>query len=189
MILLYGLGNNESKYLTTKHNAGRIVLEQIATLLGLNFQKKGGFWYSKQADIALLYSDGYMNHSGQVLSEFCNYFKLNPDILLVLQDDSDQLCGNQKLLPGGGTAGHNGIASIYQHLTNTGLTKETIWRLKIGIRPTGNTLKSETFVLNSLNTSDLQHLDKISHSVFRNLAKINPISISLLQNELNGSLE
>jgi peptidyl-tRNA hydrolase, PTH1 family len=185
MTLLYGLGNNETKYLNTKHNAGRIVLEKLAQTLQLTFQKKNGFWYAKNDTLVLLYSDGYMNHSGQPLVEFCNYFKVTPSTLMVLQDDSDQLCNNQKLVKGGGTAGHNGIISIYQHISGISLEKDDVLRLKIGIRPDGNRLKSETFVLNSVSQTDMLHLQKIADLLHKNIDKINTTSLSLLQNIFN----
>ncbi|GAB4146494.1 MAG: aminoacyl-tRNA hydrolase [Patescibacteria group bacterium] len=153
MIIVFGLGNNEGKYLETKHNAGRIVLESWVQDLGLKFEQKDKYYFAKETasePIYYVYSRGYMNTSGQALQSFIDYFKIKfspDDILIVLQDDSDQLTGNLKLVSGGGSAGHNGINDIYRHLLNWNLDLQNMWRFKIGIRPENNRAKSETFVL------------------------------------------
>ncbi len=192
MTLLYGLGNNETKYLKTKHNAGRIVLELLAQKMDLVLQKKNGFWFAKyhrgDHDLLLVYSDGYMNTSGQPLADFCSYFKLKPDRLLVLQDDSDQMVNSQKLSIGGGTAGHNGIISVYQYCESFGIKRDNVLRLKIGIRPEGNRLKSETFVLSSISQTEQSHYQKIADELYKNLSLIESDSIPILQNIFNSDL-
>ena len=172
MLIFYGLGNNETKYLHTKHNAGRLVLEDFAKRLGFEFKHGNTYNYLKfdlnhEREIYMVYSKGYMNHSGQALNDFLQYFKLPTKAqdfhLIILQDDSDQIEGSLKFLPGGGTAGHNGIEDIYTHLNTWGLDKEKIWRLKIGIRPTENRLKSESFVLRNISPSEREFYTKIAH--------------------------
>jgi peptidyl-tRNA hydrolase, PTH1 family len=169
MLIIQGLGNNDSKYLQTKHNAGRLVLESLASLNNLSFQKKDKFWWVKtevnSEPVYFFYSDGYMNLSGESMLSFFKYFKLklkHTDRVLILQDDSDQLSGSQKLLQAGGTAGHRGIENIYKYLLNLDLNLEQIWRFKIGIRPQGNTGKSEHFVLSRCSTEELAYFDVLA---------------------------
>lgn len=245
MFILFGLGNNEQKYLKTKHNAGRIIIENLAKGWDLEFKKQKNFHlvkaqkltkiYQNQIKIQdlkwqkiqlnellptfnsdlnnvkttspshknntnnlnsrinlnmskdvlqefyLVYSDGFMNNSGEVLRDFCNYYKLNQknSQIIILQDDSDQLIGNCKLSLGGGTAGHNGIISVYKHFD-----KEKIWRLKIGIRPINNKLKSETFVLSAIENLEEENFGKISSKVSENLAFFD--DFNKLQNLINS---
>jgi peptidyl-tRNA hydrolase, PTH1 family len=124
MIVFFGLGNNESKYLLTKHNVGRVFVEKMSNNFGLVFDQSQDCMLAKSVldngEIAwFIYSQGYMNNSGQPLAKLLKYFKidiLDKDFqLIVAQDDSDQTSLNSKLVSGGGTAGHNGIISIYQH--------------------------------------------------------------------------
>jgi peptidyl-tRNA hydrolase, PTH1 family len=188
MLIFYGLGNNEAKYLQTKHNIGRVVVEQLATKLGVNFTDSGHGCILAKAkvggtEIWLAYSKGYMNTSGEPISKLIKYFKLQPEDfqLTIIQDDSDQMVGSNKLMPGGGTAGHNGMISSYLHLTSQ-IDQKQIWRLKIGIRPEGNKLKSETFVLSPFNSTESENAAKLSQIILDNLDYFTSTNIGKLQN-------
>ena len=173
MIVIYGLGNNEDKYLNTKHNAGRIMVENIAQILAVKFVETQGCYLAKYTDatndseIWLVYPKGYMNDCGLNLYKLLKYYKVDTDpsdfLLLTIQDDSDQIVGNSKLSIGGGSAGHKGILSIYQHMFDFGVKNLDIWRLKLGIRPINNRLRSETFVLSKL--------EDLENQINTNLAK------------------
>lgn len=192
MIVIYGLGNNDKKYLNTKHNVGRLLLEMFATSEKVSFKTSSSqksFNSAKNPQINLVYSNGYMNLSGKPLFDFWQYFKLSDsnqeNILIVLQDDSDQFEGCNKLVLGGGSAGHRGLNSIYEYLSLMGLKKENIWRLKIGIRPLENKLKSETFVLNSITTEDTLNLNKLLETIQNNKQNLLESRFNLLQNQIN----
>jgi peptidyl-tRNA hydrolase, PTH1 family len=149
MILFYGLSNNDIKYLNTKHNVGRILLEQI---FGTDLKKDREILLynnTKYQDIKSAVTAGYMNNCGEPLADWIRYKNIKPKII-ILQDDSDQLIGNVKISIGGGTAGHKGIISIYNSLKSLDYKEIDYVRIKIGIRPEGNKHKSETFVLSSL---------------------------------------
>lgn len=194
MLLIYGLGNNQTKYLQTKHNVGRLVLESLAKELKLSFRKKLSYTISQslndspqplnnqnslllQVDKELLecqlfYSNGYMNQSGLPLRDFLKNLstdKLTTLRLLILHDDSDQLVGSYKLTVAGGSAGHHGVQNIYEHILPFALRKEQIWRLKIGIRPVGNRQRSETFVLASLSSFELEQAHKLAEKIREHL--------------------
>jgi peptidyl-tRNA hydrolase, PTH1 family len=188
MLIFYGLGNNEAKYLNTKHNIGRIVVEQLAAKLEINFVDSGqGCMVAKakvdQTEIWLVYSKGYMNLSGEPISKLIKYYKLQSQDyqLAIIQDDSDQVIGSTKIMPGGGTAGHNGIISSYNYLASLVEQKE-IWRLKIGIRPQGNKLKSETFVLSPINFAESENAILLSQTILNNLSHFQIKNIGKLQN-------
>ena len=123
MLIIYGLGNNENKYLKTKHNIGRVVVEGLATKLDKSFGKKNLIWSTQSGETLLAYSNGYMNESGLPLLQLIKYYKPEQKelLILIIQDDSDQFIGNAKLLPAGGTAGHRGIISINKHLSSFNL--------------------------------------------------------------------
>jgi peptidyl-tRNA hydrolase, PTH1 family len=188
MLIFYGLGNNEAKYLNTKHNIGRVVVEQLAAQFeGIFFDSGHGCMLAKTkvglTEIWLVYSKDYMNTSGEPISKLIKYFKIKPEDfqLTIIQDDSDQSIGSNKLMPGGGTAGHNGIISSYSHLASLVEQKE-IWRLKIGIRPEGNKLKSETFVLSPINLTESDNAIKLSRIIVDNLDYFETRNIGKLQN-------
>jgi peptidyl-tRNA hydrolase, PTH1 family len=194
MIVFFGLGNNEEKYLQTKHNIGRLLVEEITAkkFSQSNWVKGENYLFSKyrisDKSAYFLLSLRYMNTSGSVLTSFVNYYKLNSaDLrLVVFQDDSDQLEGRKKLVSGGGSAGHRGIDDIYRHLLGLRVSPEQVWRLKIGIRPPGNRLKSETFVLKKINQGDKQTIAKLAESVANNLSLFISADLDKLQNIINS---
>jgi peptidyl-tRNA hydrolase, PTH1 family len=188
MLIFYGLGNNGAKYLKTKHNIGRVFVEQLAVKFETNFTDSGqGCMLAKaragDTEIWLVYSKGYMNTSGEPISKLTKYFKLRAEDyqLTILQDDSDQIIGSNKITPGGGSAGHNGIISSYLHLASL-VDQKDIWRLKIGIRPEGNKLKSETFVLSPFNSTESENAIKLSQIILNNLNYFETRNIGKLQN-------
>jgi PTH1 family peptidyl-tRNA hydrolase len=193
MLIFYGLGNNEAKYLQTKHNVGRLVLESLAAKMEVTWQKQSAFSFAKtevdDAPIYFLFSNGYMNVSGQPFQAFVKYYKLDLSAessnLMVLQDDSDQQEGQVKLLPGGGSGGHKGIQSIYDHSVSLGLTADRVWRLKIGIRPPQNRQKSETFVLSRLSQTDEELISKLGAKIYELLPRFVAGELSKIQTELN----
>jgi peptidyl-tRNA hydrolase, PTH1 family len=188
MLIIYGLGNNEPKYLKTKHNIGRVIVEGLAKKLGKNWNKKDLIWSAGSSELLMAYTNGYMNESGLPLLQLIKYYKpeLEDLLILVIQDDSDQYIGKAKLLPAGGTAGHRGIISINQHLANLKLKPEQIWRLKVGIRQPQNTAKSETFVLNAFSLAEEQKATQLAQIIFDNLQLISQLKINKLQEVINS---
>jgi len=192
MLLFFGLGNNDNKYLKTKHNVGRILVENLAREFNINWESKAGFYFSKSTLenklVGLIYSSGYMNNSGQPLASFLNYYKIPTEdlTLIIVQDDSDQNVGCYKLAQGGRSAGHRGLDSIFQHSPGFDIKPEHIWRLKIGIRPIGNKLRSEHFVLQSLSNDEILILKHLSDLIINNLSNIQNNKFDLIQNKINA---
>ena len=189
MIIIYGLGNVGEQYALNKHNIGWIVLDKIANKLDLNWQKvSGGFYFKISNNIVCFKSDGFMNNSGEKLSKFILYQKIVTSNIqvLVIQDDSDQIVGCAKLLLAGGTAGHKGIVDMYKYSLSLGIELNCIWRLKIGIRPEGNKLKSETFVLTNVSEEEKNIATAISNLISLDLQKNNLSNFINLQQLINS---
>jgi PTH1 family peptidyl-tRNA hydrolase len=192
MLLIYGLGNNHSRYLYTKHNVGRLLIEMLVKKVNLTWEMQAKFAYAKtlivNQTVYFLYSLGYMNESGEVISEFINYFKLKPDDLKIflLQDDSDQLETRLKLVNNGGSGGHKGVESVYKHLCFLGISKKSVWKLKIGIRPISNRLRSETFVLTKLSNLELDFVNLVADNLVQFLADLAQGNFTKAQNYFNS---
>ena len=69
-----------------------------------------------------------MNESGRSVGAAAAFFKVAPESVLVVHDESDLELGRLQLRLGGGLAGHNGLRSIAQHLR----TQEFL-RLRVGV--------------------------------------------------------
>ena len=131
-LLVAGLGNPGREYERTRHNAGWLVLDELA-------QRHGGSWRSKfsgslsevrlgDARVALLKPETYMNESGRSLGAAARFFKVQPEQVLVVHDDVDLETGRLQARAGGGLAGHNGLRSLAQHLGS-----QDFLRLRIGV--------------------------------------------------------
>ena len=78
--------------------------------------------------VALLKPETYMNESGQSVAAAARFYKLEPDAILVVHDEGDFDLGRLQARKGGGSAGHNGLRSIAQHLKT-----QDFRRLRIGV--------------------------------------------------------
>ena len=131
-LLVAGLGNPGREYEHTRHNAGWLVLEELA-------RRHGGSWRSKFSGslaqvrlgalrLGLLKPETYMNESGRSVGGAARFFKVEPGSLLVVHDDVDLEPGRLQARRGGGLAGHNGLRSLAQHLGT-----QDFLRLRIGV--------------------------------------------------------
>jgi PTH1 family peptidyl-tRNA hydrolase len=131
-LLVAGLGNPGREYERTRHNAGWLVLDELA-------RRHGGSWRSKfsgslaevrlgELRLALLKPETYMNESGRSVGAAARFFKVPPEEVLVVHDDVDLEAGRLQARSGGGLAGHNGLRSLAQHLGS-----QDFLRLRIGV--------------------------------------------------------
>ena len=154
-LLVVGLGNPGREYARNRHNVGHMVVEELA-------RRHDGSWRGKfngrLADVriddhrvGLLAPDTYMNDSGRSVKAAAGFYKLEPDAILVVHDDSDLETGRLQARMGGGLAGHNGLRSIVQHLG----TQEFL-RLRVGVgRPgRGDRRKLADYVLADFEPAD-----------------------------------
>ena len=131
-LLVVGLGNPGREYARNRHNVGAMVADELA-------RRYDGAWRSKFSGqlaeirieghkLALLKPETYMNESGTSVGAAARFFKLAPDSVLVVHDESDLEAGRLQVRLGGGLAGHNGLRSIAQHLKT-----QDFLRLRVGI--------------------------------------------------------
>ncbi len=121
MLLFAGLGNPGTKYANNRHNVGFMAAAAIA--------RRPSFapWSKKfQAEIAegriggdkvrLIKPQTFMTLSGQSVGEALRFYKLEPSAVTVFYDEIELPAGKVRVKTGGGSAGHNGIRSLDQHL-------------------------------------------------------------------------
>ena len=131
-LLVVGLGNPGREYARHRHNAGWMVVDELARRHGASWKGKfSGQLAEVRLDghrVALLKPETYMNESGRSVAAAARFYKLEPDAILVVHDEGDFDLGRLQARKGGGLAGHNGLSSIAQHLK----TPEFM-RLRIGV--------------------------------------------------------
>jgi PTH1 family peptidyl-tRNA hydrolase len=131
-LLVAGLGNPGREYQRTRHNVGRLVVDELARRHGGSFRSKfSGRLGEVRVDglrLALLQPETYMNESGRSIGPAARFFKASPESVVVVHDDVDLEEGRLQARLGGGLAGHNGLRSIAQALG----TPEFL-RVRIGV--------------------------------------------------------
>jgi PTH1 family peptidyl-tRNA hydrolase len=130
---IVGLGNPGPTYAYTRHNAGFMVIDELARRLNTTVATQKckalvGEARLKDDKIALIKPMTYMNLSGESLRAFMDYYKVKLEDLIVVYDDLDTEVGRIRLRVQGSPGGHNGIKSIIQH-TGT----QVFNRVRLGI--------------------------------------------------------
>ena len=115
-LLVVGLGNPGREHARDRHNAGWMVVDELARRHDGSFRSKfSGQLAEIRLDglrLGLLKPETYMNDSGRSLSAAARFFKSDPDGIAVVHDDVDLDSGRLQVRLGGGLAGHNGLRSI-----------------------------------------------------------------------------
>lgn len=148
-ILVVGLGNPGKEYDGTRHNVGFASVDRFVAANDL------GSWVEKK-DLKCLMATGqlgdtrvivikpttYMNLSGEAAAAVTHFYKIQPDRIVAVYDELDIPFGQIRTRIGGGSAGHNGVKSLIQHLG------ADFGRVRIGIGPkTPEQMEAADFVL------------------------------------------
>jgi peptidyl-tRNA hydrolase, PTH1 family len=170
--LVAALGNPGQEYAGTYHNAGQLALDHL--LLEAHFKNMEARWsYHKEQNVIFVKPLTYMNESGAAIRSAADYFKVAPEDILVMHDDSDLALGECKLQFGRGAAGHNGVASAIRDLGT-----QDFWRLRIGVRKEPG--KAGDFVLRPMSESDREAIyGAISGTQMNESENKNPSASSL----------
>ncbi len=129
-----GLGNPERRHLKTRHNAGFMVVDELAERLGAGWRLSSGKELAEaQAridgqDVLLVKPLTYMNLSGAAVRRVLREKNIAPRNLIVVQDDLDLETARIRIRKSGSAGGHKGVDSV---IRQTG-TRDFI-RVKIGI--------------------------------------------------------
>ena len=131
--LIVGLGNPGKNYEFTRHNAGFLTLDHIASELDteINNLKNNAL----VADVVinnhrclLVKPQTFMNNSGTAVRDIAKFYKIPPEKIIVIFDDISLPCGKLRIRRKGTDGGHNGIKSIIYHLNS-----DQFPRIKIGV--------------------------------------------------------
>jgi PTH1 family peptidyl-tRNA hydrolase len=128
--LIAGLGNPGPEYAATRHNIGFRVVDQLAAQSGSTWERstKWDALSAKCDDVLLVKPVSFMNRSGHPLVAIAQFYKVEPQQILVVLDDLALPVGRLRLRARGGSGGHNGLESIIMQFDT-----EEIPRLRIGI--------------------------------------------------------
>lgn len=136
--LVAGLGNPGDRFANTRHNVGRMVVDELTRSHGERF-KKARFLPAEVAEVReagervlLGASTRFMNESGPSYASLAAKHHVEPDHLIAVYDELDIPAGELRVKRGGGSS-HNGVKSLQQAMRG-----RDFLHVRIGIgRPPG----------------------------------------------------
>ena len=185
MKLIVGLGNPGKEYEKTRHNAGFMVIDNFAKEKNVEITKKkyDGLYAELNINdekVILLKPQTYMNLSGESVQKYVNFYKINKEDILVINDDLDLNVGKLRLKRGGQSAGHNGLKNIALNL-NT----DNFKRLKIGIS-NNKMIDTKDYVLGKFSKEELEVLDKVVKESSNILEDFVTLNFEKMMSKYNG---
>lgn len=139
MKIIIGLGNPGRKYAHTRHNAGFLALDALASSLSVSVsQEKHDALLCKarigSEGVVLAKPQTYMNDSGRAVAAIMRDAYATAADVIAAHDDLDLPLGTVRVKLGGGHGGHNGLRSLIERLGTADFIRV---RIGIGRPPAG----------------------------------------------------
>lgn len=157
--IVIGLGNPGRNYANTRHNLGFMVVDELARRAGDATSRKR--FRSEVIDgrlpegrAILIKPQTYMNESGHAVREALNWYRVDPEDMLVVVDDLALPFGQLRIRKSGSAGGHNGLRSIIAQVGT-----QEFPRLRVGIGRGPH--KGKAHVLSNFAPSEREHLPKV----------------------------
>jgi len=131
------LGNPGLKYNGTRHNAGFMAADAMEKKLGVSINKMRFKALTQTVDIGgkkvlLMKPQTFMNLSGDAIVQAANFYKVLPERVIVVSDETALPIGRLRIRRGGSAGGHNGLKSVIARL---GTDQFPRIRLGVGDKP------------------------------------------------------
>ena len=119
--LLVGLGDPGTQYENTRHSVGFLVADELAErqnapIQRLKFKALTNLLTISGEKVLVMKPVTYMNLSGEAVRQAVDFYKIPPERVLVVSDDTALAVGRLRIRKGGSAGGHNGLKNIIQHL-------------------------------------------------------------------------
>ena len=185
MILFVGLGNPSPDNENNRHNIGFKIIDAINQAFSLSKQKPkfkgllttGNIGNKKVYAIKPL---TFMNNSGICIRELIEYFKIDPENVIVFHDDLDVNFGKIKAKFGGSSAGHNGIESIDKFIG------KDYSRIRIGIGKRNGNGDAVEHVLKDFDEEEKLELKNITKNITNSLTILLDKKLDLFSSTVNS---
>lgn len=156
--LVVGLGNPGEEYNRTRHNIGFMFLDYVTSNGSFVLNKKfNSLEYETvifNEKVLFVKPLTYMNLSGETVLKYINYYKIQVNDILVIQDDLDMDIGKYKLMFNHGDGGHNGIKNIISLVGS-----REFLRLKIGISKAS--MNTKDYVLGKFSSTEFKIIENV----------------------------
>jgi PTH1 family peptidyl-tRNA hydrolase len=173
MKIIVGLGNPGPEYQETRHSAGFMALDRIASEyqfdkfhLEKKFEAEISEGTIKQEKCLLVKPQTFMNRSGESVQKILNFYKQDLKNLLVIHDDLDISIGEFKIAFDRNSAGHKGVQSIIDSLNS-----KEFKRIRIGIKVEDQKVPTEKFVLERFGKAEEEKINTILENIGSTIEK------------------
>lgn len=155
MRVLAGLGNPGPRFRGTRHNAGYLVLDELARRWEAPFRRSRDADQARARGLLLIKPRTFMNLSGRAVQAALTREGVPPGELLVVHDDLDLPLGRLRVRTGGGAGGQRGVQDIIDRLG------PDFMRVKLGISRPPADWPAERWVLSRFGESELVVLERV----------------------------
>ena len=133
MYIIVGLGNPGKQYENTRHNMGFLAVDLLAEKYNIDvnkikFKALVGEGRIAGQKVLLVKPQTYMNLSGEAVRQAMDFYKIDPEELIVIYDDIDIPTGTFRIRKKGSPGTHNGMRNIFQHIQTNDFP-----RIRVGI--------------------------------------------------------
>ena len=186
MYLIAGLGNPSKTYEGTRHNVGFAMIDAIADAFQIDVTTKKhkaivGRGVIEGMKVILAKPQTYMNLSGESIREIADFYKIDPENMIIIYDDISLDVGRLRIRKKGSAGGHNGIKNIIAHLGT-----DVFPRIKVGVgeKPQGWDLAD--YVLSKYSKEEQQALREASDNVIGAVKLMVMDNIDAAMNQYNA---
>ena len=165
MYLIAGLGNPSKTYEGTRHNVGFTMIDVIGSKFDIDVTTRKhkalvGRGVIDGMRVILAKPQTYMNLSGESIREIADFYKIEPENIIIIYDDISLDVGQLRIRKKGSAGGHNGVKNIIAHLGT-----QEFPRIKVGIgnKPEGWDLAD--FVLSRYSKAEQEALEEAAEGV------------------------
>ena len=160
MYIIAGLGNPTREYEKTRHNVGFDTIDVLADKLNTSVdEKKFKGLYGKGIiageKVILLKPQTFMNLSGESVREAADFYKVDPEHIIVIYDDISLDVGQLRIRKKGSAGGHNGIKNIIAHLGT-----QEFPRIKVGVGAKPPKMDLADYVLSRFGAEEQKLMDE-----------------------------
>ncbi len=185
MKLIVGLGNPGREYVETRHNIGFMVVDDLARRGGQadwrrRFHSRAVKSRIAGSTVLLVKPKTYVNDSGRAVQAAVEWYRVEPQDVMVLCDDFNLPLGRLRVRGSGSSGGHKGLESILNALDT-----QDVPRLRVGIAVEGVS-RDRDFVLSRFAPEERDALEEAVHRAARAVEVWIEFGLKRCQNEFNA---
>ena len=186
MYIIAGLGNPTREYEKTRHNVGFEVIDVLADRLGTTVEEKKfkgcyGRGIIGGQKVLLLKPQTFMNLSGESVRAAADFYKVDPEHIIVIYDDISLDVGQIRIRKKGSAGGHNGLKNIIKMLGH-----DTFIRVRMGVGEKPKTFDLADYVLGHFPAEERSIMDEAAKTAAEAIRMIITENADTAMNHFNS---